>query len=95
MAECPDERETTVQGILDEMAIKAEQKLGIQRGPLGSWRDEWIHILYICISYYMYMYVYYIPALYIYTHAPSLSLFLRNTLYTHIIICINKHILYT
>lgn len=32
MAECPDERETTVQGILDEMAIKAEQKLGIQRG---------------------------------------------------------------
>ena len=93
MAECPDERETTVQGILDEMAIKAEQKLGIQRGPLGSWRDGWIHILYICISYYMYMYVYYIPTLYIYTHL--LSLFLRNTLCTHIIICINKHILYT
>lgn len=32
MAECPEERETTIQGILDEMAIKAEQKLGIQRG---------------------------------------------------------------
>lgn len=44
MAECPDERETTVQGILDEMAIKAEQKLGIQRGPMGSSRDGWIHI---------------------------------------------------
>ena len=38
MAECPEERETTIQGILDEMAIKAEQKLGIQRGlGVTSW----------------------------------------------------------
>ncbi|CAK9045212.1 unnamed protein product [Durusdinium trenchii] len=32
MAECPDERDSTVQGILDEMAIKAQQKLGVERG---------------------------------------------------------------
>ncbi|CAE7482942.1 GORK, partial [Symbiodinium natans] len=32
MAECPDERDTTVQGILNEMAIKAEVKLGVTRG---------------------------------------------------------------
>ncbi|CAK9031669.1 unnamed protein product [Durusdinium trenchii] len=32
MSECPDERDSTVQGILDEMAIKAQQKLGVERG---------------------------------------------------------------
>ena len=39
MAECPDEREDTVQGILNEMAIKAEQKLGIERGELDMPQD--------------------------------------------------------
>eukprot|EP00439_Symbiodinium_sp_Y106_P012837 s2348_g1.t2 len=32
MAECQDEREAAVQGILNEMAIKAEVKLGVARG---------------------------------------------------------------
>ena len=65
MAECPEERETTIQGILDEMAIKAEQKLGIQRGldiskifkhnitVSNSVINLWISI------YYIYIYTYY------------------------------------
>ena len=32
LAECPDERDSCIQGVLDEMAMKAEQKLGITRG---------------------------------------------------------------
>ncbi|OLP91548.1 hypothetical protein AK812_SmicGene26738 [Symbiodinium microadriaticum] len=32
MAECPEERDAAVQGILNEMAIKAEVKLGVARG---------------------------------------------------------------
>lgn len=64
MAECPEERETTIQGILDEMAIKAEQKLGIQRGLDIS--KIFKHnvtvsnsVINLWISIYTYMYIYY------------------------------------
>ena len=32
MSECPDERAETEQGILEEMSIKAQQELGVERG---------------------------------------------------------------
>ena len=60
-------------------------------GIMEGWMDSYTVYMYIIL--YVYVCILYTYTIYIYTHL--LSLFLRNTLCTHIIICINKHILYT